>query len=228
MDGPFGSELFQGYEQDYENISKSIQAKISTHIPEQRGEERKSTVRAAERELEEAEEILGQMEMEILNMPHSTRTKLSANLRNYKTDMEKLKRDLKRVITYGTLGTDRNDLLGQDVRADLNVTSMDQRSRLLAGTDRLNATSRRLEESHRMALETEGIGQNILTDLRQQGEQLHHVRDTLHEADSYIDKASRTLKGMARRMATNKMITAAIILVLISLILLVLYLKFSG
>lgn len=46
---------------------------------------------------------------------------------------------------------------------------------------------------------TESIGAGILGDLRGQREQIIHTRNTLLDADSSIDKASRTLKGMARR-----------------------------
>lgn len=97
---------------------------------------------------------------------------------------------------------------------------MDQRQRLLSGTERLGQSSRRLEDSHRLALETEGIGINILSTLKGQRETMVRARDTvsfvvvvvfvvwylltiyylqLAEADSHIDKASKTLKGMARR-----------------------------
>ncbi|KAG5458940.1 MAG: hypothetical protein BJ554DRAFT_747, partial [Olpidium bornovanus] len=126
------------------------------------------------------------MEMEILNLPHA-RSKLTPKLRGYSAEVEKLKQDLvrgeqcncksyficsgstlprppqKRVVTYGSAGADRKDLLGTgDPRVDLDVSSMDQRTRLMAGTDRLQATSRRLEESHRLALETEEVGRGIL------------------------------------------------------------------
>lgn len=103
---------------------------------------------------------------------------------------------------------------------------MDQRQRLLSGTERLADSSRRLQDSHRVALETESIGANILNDLHAQRQQIVHTRDTLLEADGYIDRASRTLKGMARRMATNRMITAAIILILVALIVIVVVSKF--
>ena len=105
---------------------------------------------------------------------------------------------------------------------------MDQRTRLLNGTDRLAESSRRLQDSHKIALETEALGSGILSDLQGQREQIIHTRNTLLEADSNIDKASRTLKGMARRMATNKLITASIIIVLVALILFVLYRKIFG
>lgn len=82
---------------------------------------------------------------------------------------------------------------------DLDASTIDQRQRLLNGTDRLGESSRRLEDSHRLALETESIGVNVLRTLKGQRETLLRTRDTLGEADSYIDKSSRTLKVMARR-----------------------------
>ncbi|KAL1919403.1 uncharacterized protein VTP21DRAFT_2096 [Calcarisporiella thermophila] len=227
MDAPAGSELFQSYEQDYTTLADSLQAKIQHHIPSQTGEQKKTTVRAAERELEEADEIVAQMEMEVLNLPQSARNRLQSRLRSYKSDLDKLKRDLKRTISSAPSMDPREELfagVGNDTSFDAAVS--DQRSRLLSGTDRLANSSRRLQESHRIALETESIGANVLGTLRQQREQIINTRDTLGDADSYIDKAQRTLKGMARRMATNRLITAAIIIVLVALICLVIYRKF--
>ncbi|KAG9067323.1 hypothetical protein KI688_012106 [Linnemannia hyalina] len=135
----------------------------------------------------------------------------------------------KRAQTTSRSTSDRDELLGgASGGMDLDAASMDQRTRLLNGTDRLAESSRRLQDSHKIALETESLGANILSDLRGQREQIVHTRNTLLEADSSIDKASRTLKGMARRMATNKLITASIIVVLVLLILFVLYSKIFG
>ncbi|CEJ03467.1 hypothetical protein RMCBS344292_17451 [Rhizopus microsporus] len=224
------SDLFANYEQDFTSIVDSIKSKIEKQIPNQKGEERKATIRAVERELDEADEILGQMEMEVLNVPTPSRTRLQAKLRLYKSEVEKLKRDLRRTTAIIPKNTDREELLGglgnnDDLQSDYDASTMDQRQRLLSGTERLAQSSRRLEDSHRLALETEGIGINILSTLKGQRETLIRARDTLAEADSHIDKASRTLKGMARRMATNKLITAAIIIILIALIILVIWSK---
>ncbi|KAF7730674.1 hypothetical protein EC973_001623 [Apophysomyces ossiformis] len=222
-----GSELFTSYEQEFQTLFVSIKAKIEQHVPNQSGEERKATIRAIEREIDEADEIIGQMELEIVNIPAPSRTRLQAKLRLHKSECETLKRDLRRATAVAPKSSDREELLGGlgDYSGDLDASTMDQRQRLLSGTERLGESSRRLEESHRLALETEGIGINILSTLKGQRETITRARDTLAEADSYIDKASRTLKGMARRMATNKMITAAIILILIALIVLVIYSK---
>ena len=78
-------------------------------------------------------------------------------------------------------------------------TSQAQRQRLLQGTDKLQDGTRRLEESYRLALETEDIGAGILTNLRGQREQIENTRDTLYRADNSIDRAGGTLKQMIRR-----------------------------
>ena len=75
----------------------------------------------------------------------------------------------------------------------------DQRARLLSGTERLERSSQKLRDSQRVANETESIGAGILNDLHGQRQQILNTRDTLMEADGYVDKSLRTLKGMARR-----------------------------
>ncbi|KAJ2390596.1 Vesicle transport V-snare protein [Coemansia sp. RSA 2603] len=101
----------------------------------------------------------------------------------------------------------------------------DQRTRLLSGNERLENGTRRLQDSHRIAIETEAVGAGILQDLRAQREQIVSTRNTLMEADSHIDRSQRTLRTMTRRLMANKMITTGIIVVGVALVLLVLYIK---
>ncbi|CAG8536444.1 15917_t:CDS:2, partial [Acaulospora colombiana] len=148
------SELFEQYEQDFEQISQSILQKINVTLPSQSGEKRKATTRAAEREIEEAEEIVAQMEMEVMNLPTATRARLQAKVRVYKSNVEKLKRDLRAARSRITGTSDRDELLAGSNGTDLDSESMNQRSKLLSGTERLADSSRRLQDSHRIALET--------------------------------------------------------------------------
>ncbi|KAI8379222.1 t-SNARE [Radiomyces spectabilis] len=197
------TDVFSNYEHDLDNLLRSVKTKME-QLAIQAGEERKSTVRSVEREMDEMDEILSQMQMELLNIPSPSRIRLQARLRLFKTEGEKLRRDLRRMTTvipsYQSINSDRHELLGEmNYENDLDASSADQRQRLLNGTQQLGNSSQRLQESHRIALETEGIGINILHTLRGQRETMLRTRDTLAEADSHIDKSSRTLKSMARR-----------------------------
>ncbi|KAJ1922998.1 Vesicle transport V-snare protein [Tieghemiomyces parasiticus] len=236
-----GPDLFESYEQDYKALAQDISKFIHTLIPSATGDAKSQNAKTAQREIEEADEILGQMEIEVFNTPFSVRNRLQSRLRTYRTDLDQFKRDLKKAAAG--YDRDRQELFGDRAGtsagaggrgpgdagspSEFDSASMDQRTRLLAGTERLNDSSRRLQDSHVLALETESVGAGILADLRTQREQIIRTRDTLMEADGHIDKASRTIKTMARRMATNRMITAAVIIFLVCLILVVLYLKLS-
>lgn len=76
---------------------------------------------------------------------------------------------------------------------DFDASTMDQRQRLLSGTERLGQSSRRLEDSHRLALETEGIGINILSTLKGQRETMVRARDTVSHLFTF-DKINKKLK----------------------------------
>ena len=57
MDTDIGTELFSGYENDFKLIIADISSKLQG-LQEQDGEPKKSALRAAERAVEEAEEIV--------------------------------------------------------------------------------------------------------------------------------------------------------------------------
>ncbi|MCJ1433113.1 hypothetical protein MMC27_002472 [Xylographa pallens] len=219
-DADAGSELFGSYEAELKLVQADLNQKLD-QIPELTGEPRKSAVRLAERSLEEATELLDQMRIEKQNIPSSARSKINQRFRNFESDIDASKRKLK------DLSSDRKALFGSRYTDDPNTDEqLEQRQQLLSGTDRLDRSSQRLRDSQRIANETEDIGRGTLADLHLQREQIQHTRMTILESEGYVDRSVKTLRGMARRMATNRIITVAIITVLVLLIIGVIYSKF--
>ncbi|EEH20879.1 hypothetical protein PABG_03110 [Paracoccidioides brasiliensis Pb03] len=217
-----GSELFSGYEAELKLIQADLNQKLD-QIAEATGEERKSAIRQAERALDEAMELLDQMRIEKENIPSAARSKVNTRFRNFVTDIDDIKRTLK------SLSDDRRALFGDRYTDDPNGVNdhhLEQRQQLLSGTERLERSSARLRDSQRIAQETEDIGRNTLADLYVQRQTIEHTRAGLLESEGYVDRSVKTLRGMARRMATNRVITIAIITVLVLLIIAVVYSKF--
>jgi vesicle transport through interaction with t-SNAREs protein 1 len=157
-------------------------------------EPRKAAISQAERALEEAAEILGSMRLEKSNIPQNLKVKVNQRFRNYESDVDGAKRKLK------TLQDDKSALFGKRYTDDPSRDDqLEQRQQLLSGTDRLERSSGRLRESQRLALETEDIGRNTLSDLAGQRETIEHTRTTLLDSEGYTDRSNKTLKGMARR-----------------------------
>ncbi|KAI5475917.1 hypothetical protein MNV49_000690 [Pseudohyphozyma bogoriensis] len=219
--------LFESYESDLSTLVSSVQTKISSDAREQRGDSRKALFGRIERELEEADEI---MEIEVQTTTED-KAVLQGKLKEFKATLQRQKVELRNLMATA----DRDDLLSTSsaphVTLDMERSDSDsgpstaQQQRMLSMTDKLSDGQRRLEESHRVALETEDLGAGILRDLRGQRDVLEHTRDHLYEADGGIDRASNTIHKMVRRMYQQRLVTYAIIVILVLLILYVLFAK---
>ncbi|KAF9058038.1 vesicle transport v-snare protein vti1 [Panaeolus papilionaceus] len=221
--------LFDSYEQDFKQIIGTIKEKLEPKEGDvNKGEERKSTLRRVEMELEEADEMVSQMEIEVQGVPQNLRASYHVRLRNAKSELQ----SLKKLLTDSRAQLARSDLLASN-KSNAAYSSDDpygssDRARLLAGTQVLEDGSKRLQQSYQMALETESQGAEILTNLRGQREQIENSRNTLQRADLAIDRASGTLKKMVRRMYQQRAMTIGIIGVLILLIVIISWEKLSG
>ncbi|GAA5905272.1 v-SNARE domain-containing protein [Sporobolomyces salmoneus] len=230
------SSIFQEYATDLDSLVQGIVDKLEGSAVKLGGDERNAVFRRIERELEEADEIIAQMEVEVQTADHHEKASLGSKLREYKAKVNKQKADLKSKQATA----DREDLLSRpSAHTAVDMTSRSpspgggpntsspayaQHTRLLSATDQLADGQRRLEESQRIALETEGLGTGILENLRGQRDTLTRTRDTLYEADGSVDRAANTIKKMVTRMHQQKAVTWAIVGVLVFLIL---YLLFS-
>jgi vesicle transport through interaction with t-SNAREs protein 1 len=120
------------------------------------------------------------MEIEIQGIPQSLKSQYQTRLQTAKADLLRYKKLSKDV--QGQLA--RSELLSNQTGAgpptsDEPYGTTSDRTRLLSGTALLEDGSRRLQESQRIALETEGQGTEILMNLRQQREQIENSRDTV-------------------------------------------------
>ncbi|KAK8702749.1 hypothetical protein V6N13_021090 [Hibiscus sabdariffa] len=149
---------------------------------------------------------------------------LLAKLREYKSDLNNLKSEVKRLAS-GNLNPDARDQLLESGMADALTASTNQRSRLMTTTERLNQSGDRIKDSRRTMLETEELGVSILQDLHSQRQALLHADNTLHGVDDNIGKGKKILTAMSRRMNRNKWTIGIIITVLIIAIAVVLYFK---
>lgn len=215
--------LFDSYEQDFHQFIQAINKKLEGED----NEDRKAVLRRVDMELDEADEMVSQMEIEIQGMSPSVRMGYNTRLRTAKADLARHKKLLKEQEALAT----REDLFSSSSQPfttsddPYNVTS--DRARLLAKTSQLEDGTRRLQESQRIALETENQGADILMNLRSQREQIENAQSTLNVADSSIDRAANTLKNMTRLMYKQRVITGSIIFILLLLIGLITWSKVS-
>uniref|UniRef100_A0A5B7BBG9 Vesicle transport v-SNARE N-terminal domain-containing protein n=1 Tax=Davidia involucrata TaxID=16924 RepID=A0A5B7BBG9_DAVIN len=219
------SEVFEGYERQYCELSANLSKKC-TSASLLDGEQKKQKVSEVKAVLDEAESLIRKMDLEARSLQPNVKAVLLAKLREYKSDLNNLKSEVKRISSANLNQSARDELLESGM-ADALTVSADQRSRLLMSTERVNKSSDRIRESRRTMLETEELGVSILQDLHQQRQSLLHANNTLHGVDDNISKSKKVLTAMSRRMSRNKWIIGSVVAVLVLAIILILYFKLS-
>ncbi|KAF3444799.1 hypothetical protein FNV43_RR14492 [Rhamnella rubrinervis] len=219
------SEVFEGYERQYCELSANLSRKC-TAAGALDGEQKKQKVSEIKTGIDEAESLIRKMDLEARSLQPNVKAALLAKLREYKSDLNNLKSEVKRLV-YGNSNVTARDELLESGMADAMTASADQRSRLMMSTERVNKSSDRIKESRRTMLETEELGVSILQDLSSQRQSLLHAHNTLHGVDDNIGKSKRILTAMSRRMSKNKWIIGSIVAVLVIAIILILYFKLA-
>lgn len=220
------SQVFEGYERQYCDLSANLSRKCTSTSLLSDQEEKLQKFSEIKTGLDDADVLIRKMDLEARSLQPSVKAMLLAKLREYKSDLNNLKKEFKRLTSPSADQAARDDLL-ETGRADAHLASADQRERLTMSVERLNQSSDRIRESHRTVLETEELGVSILQDLHQQRETLLSSHKRLHGVDNAIDKSKKVLTAMSRRMTRNKWILASLIGALIFAIVIILFYKLS-
>eukprot|EP01088_Endostelium_zonatum_P001357 TRINITY_DN11674_c0_g1_i2.p1 TRINITY_DN11674_c0_g1~~TRINITY_DN11674_c0_g1_i2.p1 ORF type:complete len:145 (-),score=12.12 TRINITY_DN11674_c0_g1_i2:134-568(-) len=108
---------------------------------------------------------------------------------------------------------------------DIESLGVDQRTRLLAGNERLNDHTDRLTRINKIGAETEEIGVEITNALARDTEILISNREKVRAIDSKMDDSKRVLWGIWKGNITTKLLLILMILVMIIGICLVVFVK---
>ncbi|RID54109.1 hypothetical protein BRARA_G01455 [Brassica rapa] len=219
------SEVFNGYERQYCDLSASLSKKCSSALSLD-GEQKKQKLSEIKSGLEIAEALIRKMDLEARSLPPGVKSSLLVKLREFKSDLNNFKTEVKRITSANSNAAARDQLLEAGM-ADTKTASADQRARLMMSTERLGRTTDRLKDGRRTMMETEEIGVSILQDLHGQRQSLLRAGDTLSGVDENVGKSKKILTGMTTRMNRNKWTIGAIIAALVVAIIIILYFKLT-
>jgi len=220
------SVVFEGYERQYCELSANLSRKCSSTALLPHGEQKQQKVSEIKAALDDADVLIRKMDLEARSLQPSAKAMMLAKLREYKSDLNKLKREFKKISSPNADQASREELLESGM-ADVHTASTDQRERMVMSVERLNQSSDRIKESRRTILETEELGVSILQDLHQQRETLLHSHQKLHGVDDAIDKSKKVLTAMSRRMSKNKWMIGSVIGALVIAVIFILFYKLS-
>lgn len=197
------------------------------HSPRAVADAKSQRVGLIEADIAEAEALIRRMDLEARSLQNpAVKTPLMSKLRDYKAEMQRLKRESAVAAKAANAAADRSQLLAGAQLDDMNApTSQSQRDRMLQTTARLDQTGERIREGKRSLLETEELGVSILQDLHRQRETITNARESIHGADDNIGRSRKILAAMGRRAMANKLMMYGIIAMLATAICVIAYFK---
>eukprot|EP00929_Paragymnodinium_shiwhaense_P075481 TRINITY_DN38596_c0_g1_i1.p1 TRINITY_DN38596_c0_g1~~TRINITY_DN38596_c0_g1_i1.p1 ORF type:complete len:338 (+),score=82.36 TRINITY_DN38596_c0_g1_i1:136-1149(+) len=218
------SEIFADYEKDFARLRQEIDDRLRG-ASEVSGEPSK-LASEAEKRVKGAEQVLKQLEMEARAVSQETRSALEPRIRQYRAEL--LER--KKATETAKQEAARLSLLGADAGDPLSLSgkSIRDRERLLDANEGLNNSSRQLEQATRESLETERIGIDVMSDLRQQRDVILNVNGNVREIGANYGEAKRMLEVMIRRATMNRLLVRGVVAFMAFILLVSAYFIFGG
>ncbi|XP_028138811.1 vesicle transport through interaction with t-SNAREs homolog 1A [Diabrotica virgifera virgifera] len=192
--------LFENYEQQYSVLTADITAQVGL-LTASATKDRRQLISNIEKHLEEAQELLELMDLEAMELEQSKKQRCRTKCDCYRAELKRLTLDYikARSVKQGILYDSSEDL--NDIRI-----STDQKQRLLDNSEKLERTSKKLEEGYRVIVETEEIGIDVLKNLGEQKESIQRSRQRLREADEELGRSGRLMNSMIMRTLQQKVV----------------------
>eukprot|EP00056_Hartaetosiga_gracilis_P000093 m.35840 g.35840 ORF g.35840 m.35840 type:complete len:217 (+) comp10054_c0_seq2:95-745(+) len=204
-------DLFEDHEASFAAVIAGINAKANL-IPDLSNEEKQKEIVEGQNEVEEGLELIEQMELAVMDAQSSDRPKLKTKIQSYKSQLTEAEKKLKRAVTHADSEAARNALFAYD------GSSEDSKGAYMSNTERLDRTTQRLQDGHRMAQETTEVAIGIMDNLHDQRGTIQRSRGRLQRTDGELSRSRRLLNGMIARARRNKVVTMFIIGIALALI----------
>jgi hypothetical protein len=228
-------------------------ARFSSALSSARKRMSAGKVKAAGKNLADAERQLKRMEAEARHSDGLERKRLLESVRKCKSGLAGLRQEFQQRAAGGGspartggarggaggsgTGQYNDELFGGPINEKnaRNTTSFNamsdshqQRARILENSSTQKETDDLLADSHRIANETREIGTAALNSIEDQTDMLIEAKDSVDRAHRETKKAGQLLNTMSRRVCTNKAFLVFIVLLLVGANVLVIYLNRSG
>mmetsp|Transcript_52471 Transcript_52471/g.122026 ORF Transcript_52471/g.122026 Transcript_52471/m.122026 type:complete len:230 (-) Transcript_52471:115-804(-) len=194
------SELFKEYESDFQRLRREVDEQLEA--AKAGGAAEQQCVAEASRRAGRADQALRQMEMEARTLPPESRTHLDPKIKQFRSGLG----EQQKAVEAARQAAARRALFDD---GSLGKSAKD-RERALGANNALTGASRQLGEAHRQSLETEQIGLDVISDLRNQREVIIRTRGNVGEIGANTAMAKRLLGSMSRRAAANRYIVYGI------------------
>lgn len=222
------SEKYETLQDEVDSLLQRIQEAIGK-TEAAAGDEKKKLAQSCSSMFGEVTSNLDTMDTEARAAPLQFRASMVAQVRRYRAEVSSLQTSLNRARVErmtSSLGASSEARQSNSAGTGGGAVTDQYRQQVLAGTEILSRTGESLSRAQQVAIETDEVGNVIITDLGTQRETLERTRARLGEAGEDLSRSRRVLRRMYTNVVSNKIILIVIILVEIGILAGVTYWKY--
>merc|ERR1719376_1310605 len=165
-----------------------------------KGEIRQRMQKLVERKLSSAESLIKDLENESFKSSINLQAQMNREITNFKKEYESLKRSVynQQMSRYGATNYNYEGA-PINTNSSTNVQNTDERSPLLIQQQRLlQESTSTIENCNIIAHESEQIGNNIITTMDEQKEQLINTKNIVDNTTSHLKQSSNLISSIKR------------------------------
>ncbi|KAG8188314.1 hypothetical protein JTE90_008955 [Oedothorax gibbosus] len=188
------SETFESLEDDFSLIKNGLNSKLDESLPKLVGQARKNLEREIQRELDELQRILDELEVEARRAPYPYRNQLNNRLKAYKQDLNTLKKK----IAQSESNFSRSQLMAtSNPQTSSYSGAVSNRGRLLQMSETIDRTTQSVNRTQQIAAQTDEVGIAVVDELGTQREALIRTKESyrrrLLQMSETIDRMTQSV-----------------------------------
>lgn len=146
------------------------------------------------------------------------RSSQQMRLKCFQAELKRLEEEYNKSKVKPNIGLDDSSMEDFDIEI-----AEDQKRRLLDNSDRLERTGNQIQNAYRLAIESEEIGTQVLSNLSTQRETIQKGRARLRDTDAELGRSGRLMNMMILRSIRDKFALYLIAAVFVLAIILTIY-----
>lgn len=222
------SENFESLEDDFISLRDGLASKIEELLPKTSGQKRKNLARDIQRELDDAQRLLEDLETEVKHAPYPYRLQMNNRLKQYRQDLTNLSKKVSQ--SESSLLSNRSQLFAHSNQSNDIPTSSSMvasnRGKLLQMNETIDRTTETVYRTQQIAAETDQVGIAVVDELGTQREALIRTKERLVDTDMNLTRSRKILRSMYRKVMTNKLILVVIIILELGILAAVVWYRF--
>jgi len=185
-------------------------------------ERKKQAVKLARSSLIDAKKLIEDMDQEARMAPVQYRSEMLNKVRQYRQNLSEINNSIRKLSE-----TKLTDFSSVDIQEDAPRNFEGQhRQQLMQSQNLIDSAGESIQRSTRVAIETEEVGESILTDLGSQRETLERARTRLQETNEELSRSRRVIRKLYFGVIQNKVVLVIIIILEILILIGIVYHRF--